>query len=789
MNSNTNGETAQPTSKLDWALYYARHGKRVIPLHHIQKNGRCSCEKDCGNSAGKHPRLSEWPKVATRDEQTIRMWWSNWPRANIGVACGAESNLTGLDVDPGKGGWESLRAMEAELGPLPPTPRVITGRDGAHLLFQYVPGILNEAGMLAPGLDWRNEGGQLVGAGSVTVGGYRFEVGYSPEDLDFNVLPSAWVARAIVRQNGSTNGGGGSFHFDGEIPEGKRNAGMHAAMRSMKAKGFAPDAIWAAIQVENAKRCNPPLPERELRKEFEAAMKAADRPGFESRSYKEGAESSNSSSVKEPPRPLYRDIPPGEPYPVDALGDLGVATARNVHEATQAPLEICAQSVLASMNLAVMGHIDIELPTGDTKPISEFFATIAESGERKTAADDRATTAVRNYEMDHEQEFETAKSVHEAAMKARAKQESQVLSNADNEDVEKKAAALAALGPAAEPPVRPTILAGGDPTMEGLVRMFHEGGTPVAAIFTDEGGQFVGSHAMQTEVRARTAGTLSHLWDGKPLRRVRGGEGIYSVRGRRGTMHLLFQPGIAQVMFGDPVLRDQGLLTRFLVSMPPRLAGFRPFRRVGNFNHINDFNKRVTELLERPFPYADAEHPRKGLKPQVLKVSEEAQSLWAEFHDYVEALIRPDAALDTVRGLANKAPEHATRLAATIAYFEGDCDREGLLLSAQRMQAGIDLVDYYLHEALRIEGAATVNADLVLARKLLGWLHKSWEEPNGLISLSDIYRRCPSHAIRDKKTATRIVAILADHGWLEPCGPAQVNGTTRHHVWRIVRED
>src|SRR5208282_5644291 len=48
----------------------------------------------------------------------------------------------------------------------------------------------------------------------------------------------------------------------------------------------------------------------------------------------------------EPPRPLRREIPTAEPYPCDALGEVLGSVARAIQQATQAPLAICAQSVL-----------------------------------------------------------------------------------------------------------------------------------------------------------------------------------------------------------------------------------------------------------------------------------------------------------------------------------------------------------------------------------------------------------------------------------------------------------
>jgi hypothetical protein len=323
--------------------------------------------------------------------------------------------------------------------------------------------------------------------------------------------------------------------------------------------------------------------------------------------------------TKEPPRPLHREIPEGEPYPVEALGQLGEQAATKINEATRAPMEICAQSSLAGMTLAVMGHVDIELPTGQIKPSCEYLATIAESGERKTSADNRALEAVREFEQECDQHYQEDYCHYKNKLEAWDKQRSQILNSAKKFPTkEAKAQGLEDLGHKPEAPISPMLTTGGDPTIEGLIRLLQEGGVPICGVFTDEGGQFVGGHAMADDHRLRTAGALSNLWDGQDLKRVRGGDGFFAIKGRRVAIHLLFQPLVAHRMFSDPILRDQGLLTRFLSVMPPRAAGTRQYVEVLDFSNLSNFSSRFRVLLDRPFSYRNPERPRDGLKPGVL---------------------------------------------------------------------------------------------------------------------------------------------------------------------------
>jgi Protein of unknown function (DUF3987) len=97
----------------------------------------------------------------------------------------------------------------------------------------------------------------------------------------------------------------------------------------------------------------------------------------------------------EPPRPLMRELPPADPVPIEALGDVLMPAAYAIHDRVQAPLAICAQSVLAAATLVVQGHADVELPTGQQRPLTCYFLTVAATGERKTSTDGEALAPVR----------------------------------------------------------------------------------------------------------------------------------------------------------------------------------------------------------------------------------------------------------------------------------------------------------------------------------------------------------------------------------------------------------
>jgi Protein of unknown function (DUF3987) len=340
-------------------------------------------------------------------------------------------------------------------------------------------------------------------------------------------------------------------------------------------------------------------------------------------------------------------------------------------------------------------------------------------------------------------------------------------------------AALDALGPGPEPPLEP-ILTCDEPTFEGLAKVFSKGRASLG-IFSAEGGQFVGGHGMSDEAKMRTAAGLSKLWDGAMIKRVRSGDGNLILPGKRLSLHLMVQPIVADALFRDPLLQGQGLLSRLLTSVPDSTSGTRLWKdpEPESDTALKRYGARILSIFKRPAPTKK----RNEVDPRELPLSEEATGRWIIFADHVEERLAPGAEFNEIRGLGNKLGEHAVRIADVLSLVENLNAAE---ISAGHLEAGMTLAEYYASEADRLLGAARVRSEIKIARRLLDWLLREWDE--GVISLPDIYQRL--RPIDDAETARKYVAILKRHGWLEkiPAG-AKVAGQRRREAWRIIAPD
>lgn len=249
-------DIARPTL-LEAALTYAGRGWHVFPVHSVVEDAEgewvCTCSKgaDCG-SPGKHPHTEHGFQDATAEEQTIRGWWTRWPTANVGIACGA-SGLVVLDVDPRQGGDATLEARTEEHGKLPETLTVNTGGGGQHYYFADGTPATPD-GKAGAGLDRKAATGYVVAPPSRHASGGTYSwVEYDAEP----VAPPTWVLQGATRAAEATERRvADALHG---IPEGDRNHALFRLASRHIGKGLTRDEVEALALVAAA-NCTPPLP-------------------------------------------------------------------------------------------------------------------------------------------------------------------------------------------------------------------------------------------------------------------------------------------------------------------------------------------------------------------------------------------------------------------------------------------------------------------------------------------------------------------------------------------------
>ena len=482
------------------------------------------------------------------------------------------------------------------------------------------------------------------------------------------------------------------------------------------------------------------------------------------------------------PVPLMRPMPPAKPFPIDGLGPQLAMVVRALNEIVQSPLAMCANSVLATVTLAAQAHVNVELPFGEgtERPVSCFFVTVGRSGERKSATDELVMKGIKSREAELRSIFDLEMRAYRDAHDAWEAARKTVLGGKGT--VTSKKVDLDVLGDEPQPPRTP-IITTEEPTIEGLAKLLMTG-QPSAGVFSAEGGQFVGGHAMSDDAKLRSAAALSRLWDGEPWKRVRSIDGAHSIAGSRLSLHLMVQPAVATLLVNDAMLRDQGLVSRLLVTFPTTTMGTRMYRAASPeaLSAVQTFNVRMAKALARSFPIRDG--TRNELSPRRLIMSADARACWTAFCDHGERKIASGGKFEQISGFAAKMSEHAARLAGAITWWR---DHEAVEIDKATLLGAIEIVAHYGDEALRLYQASAIPVDIAEAQRLLEWLTSPRWKGGSFVSLSvaDICHDGPN-SVRVAKRARELIKILEDHRLLTKVdGGALVNGRRRREAWLI----
>lgn len=458
------------------------------------------------------------------------------------------------------------------------------------------------------------------------------------------------------------------------------------------------------------------------------------------------------------PQSLDRQAAQPEPYPLDALPGAIGAAVREYQAYGQQPMALVASSALAVVSLATQGLADVARDGQLTGPLSLNFLIIAQSGERKTAADKTLGAVLGDWER------ERADALREDIQRNRAALEAWVaeqdgLKAAIKSAVYKKPADADKLRQrlmdhALQKPAQLTAprLRYEDVNPQSLAYMLADG-HPSAALWSDEGGMVTGSHGMGKDSLLGFMAGLNRLWDGGAIHHDRKQAQSVHLEGRRLTVSLMVQPPVLRelVQRGGGLTRGSGFLARYLVTAPLSTMGARLYKEAPpGMPRLMAFHRRIRELLDSALPLDDLGR----LRLPVLGLSASAFSVWREYHDEIERELRPLGDYATVCDFAAKSAENAARIAGCIHVFESVHGA----ITDETMQRAVTLARWYLHEVLRVLVVLDEPQAWADARLLDAWLAHAGDSPT-----RDVLRLGPS-ALRDKARRNAAMNVLAELG-------------------------
>jgi hypothetical protein len=479
-------------------------------------------------------------------------------------------------------------------------------------------------------------------------------------------------------------------------------------------------------------------------------------------------------------------------YPIDQVPDEIAIAIGSIAYLTQAPSALCGQSVLAAVNFAVQAHFDVQTDYGP-RPLSEFFITLGQSGERKSSVDKLALQGYADWEAEQFIDYDSRKADRQAEIDQWEQDKAAILKDKAL-DKRKKAMAIEDLGDRPRLPLLPKRLVR-EPTQQGLIKLYSQG-FPSLGMFSDEAGSFLGGYAMNKDNSLHMAASLSDLWDAKPLERIRAGEDLGLLFGRRLASHLMLQPSVATKLLDSPIFSGQGLTARMLVACPESTVGQRLHRRTAeeraheatSRKYVHQFAQRIKRCLETLYPHKEGDIQQ--LAPMAMRMTDDARAIWLDWTDEVERQSAPGGLLVPIVSLANKAGEHAARLAGTMAafqYLNGTGHKD--VIEVEDMRCGLELMNYYLGQTLGLLGTLDDETEESRDYELLDKWVQEWGMTEAFVCYTNIANDGPRRLRKRKDLIEKFMNRMIKLGVLVPMDePQSIKGKVRRAAYRIERD-
>lgn len=452
------------------------------------------------------------------------------------------------------------------------------------------------------------------------------------------------------------------------------------------------------------------------------------------------------------------------PYPIHALPPLAQEAVTAISEHVQSPIAMTAQCVIGAMSHIAQAKVNAPHPfNAHGEPCSLFLLTEGQSGSRKSTSRNLADQAIIKHERKqyeaYRQELEQWKSAQAGLPK-------------------KDREAYCAENP---PPNDPSTLYS-DITLESIAGLFIDGVLSNASIASDEAGQFFGGHSMKADTRNQALGGYAKLFDDGFVERTRsksnlnGSGRAYDVRL---TFNLQGQHEVLAEALKDPVLRGQGFLPRFILTIPENLAGTRLQDAIYRNKNASTDHRLIAywtrcEYLLDGCPHVKSEDELHNGR-YVLPMNEEAKEIDAAFYNMFEELQGKGKRYEYLQAFASRASQLARRLATVFAYFEGL-----QWIDAKTLKGACEVVKHSLNEwAMYADIEVKTETE---AERLIKWIAKKCnDQKTDRIAYSNVQTSCPRPMQKNKNLLEMVVEQLIDSNHIKIESIGRTRYVVIHH--------
>lgn len=454
--------------------------------------------------------------------------------------------------------------------------------------------------------------------------------------------------------------------------------------------------------------------------------------------------------------------PQRAPYPIDAFfsvpRDAGHEVARNIG----APQALIGMGLISAISMACQGLVDVKLPTGQLRPVSQNLLIIAESGERKSTV--YSLLLKPFYEADRRaiNDYYRALNTFKAELdgwEAQAKGITRAITKLSARGLVDPELAAQLIEHAKTKPEKPRLrqFLRQDLTAKAIMEALEGDGESIA-VTTDEGHVLFKSSAMSN------IGLLSQLWDSPeivPMGRAKH-ENLLG-RNPRVSICIMTQKAALKAYLDrqGSVTKGSGHWARYLVAWPESTMGYRyTVPDEPTWEQLQALHARIRELLAAYQAMIESGQVTRD----VVEFSTDAKCRWVQLVNATEDMLRKGGYLSDIADFANKVMEITARLAAAIHYFAGESGD----ISLDTLERAFTIVRWHIEEYKYLFSPQhTVPQDQVDAIEIARFLRRhAWGGP-----MSDSYyprnmllNRGP---VRNKVRMHAALELLAHQGGVE----------------------
>lgn len=334
----------------------------------------------------------------------------------------------------------------------------------------------------------------------------------------------------------------------------------------------------------------------------------------------------------------------------------------------KAPRPLIYFGVMAAVATSIQGLYDVRKPNGQVVPVSLMQLAVADSGERKSTAENIFFGGIREFQEEKNQEYQSA--LDEWAVRLK-------IWNTKNKEILKSIGKLSRAGACADAeeqrlmdhervkPARPKQfkILYEDSTPEALFAGLHQN-LSTAGLVSSEGGGVLSGRAFNDLSKQNS------IWSGDSITVDRKTAESYVLNGARLSVSMMVQ----ESAFKDYILRNgeksrgSGLWARFLICFPRSTQGTR-FIESGtmSWEFRNRFTLRIRGFLEKNEVLLND----KTFNRQIVQFSPEACERWLHVYNEIEAEICLDGRFHSFGDHASKLADNIARVAALLHVFEG----------------------------------------------------------------------------------------------------------------------